>query len=147
MKFFAFCYNSTPHTSFNCEYTPFQLIFGRNSNLPQELCQGNIDPIYNHDSYVKELKFRLQQAYKRAQDLLEKSKIVNKNQFDKHAKPLNLNLNDKVVLINENRTKFEPMYSGPYLVTKINIPNVEIYDINLRKVKVVHMNNIRKYFN
>ena len=38
--------------------TPFELVFGRKVNINQDLLQKNIEPLYNIDNYVKELKYK-----------------------------------------------------------------------------------------
>lgn len=145
MKYFTFCYNTTPHTSFNYQYTPFELTFGKRSREIMFLGQEKIDPLYNVDSLAKEIKFRLQNAHKRAAELIKKSKEIVKINYDTKCRPIDLKLNDKVVLVNESRQKFDPVYSGTYIVIKIIDHNVEIEDVNTKKRKLVHKDNVRKY--
>jgi transposase InsO family protein len=45
VKYFAYCYNTTPHTSFNLQYSPFELMFGRTPVTPGILNSSKIDPI------------------------------------------------------------------------------------------------------
>lgn len=149
MKYFSFCYNTTPHTSFEFNYTPFELTFGRSVNRLDciEDNTGKIDPIYNIDDYSKELKFRLQTAHKRANELLQKTKQLIKQTYDKHSNPIKIKINDKILLVDETRHKLDPIYKGPFIITQIIEPNVEILDINSNKRKTVHKNQIRKYIN
>lgn len=145
MRYFSYCYNTTPHTSFNTEYSPFELVFGKKPTKIPFLQENKIDPVYNFDNFALETKFKIQNAQSLAIDLLNKTKLNTKAQFDKKSKPLELNINDQVVLKNEARHKHEALFKGPYLVKEINNPNIVILDKNTNKTKTVHKNNIRKY--
>lgn len=145
MKYFTFCYNTTPHSTFEYQYTPFELTFGKKLQDIEILNQGKITPIYNIDNLAKEIKYRLQHAHKRATELIEKSKLRNKNNYDKNSKPIELKIGDKVILLDETRHKLQPIYKGPFLVHKIEDYNIEILDVNTSKTKIVHKDNIRKY--
>lgn len=145
MKYFSFCYNTTPHTSFNHQYTPFELIFAKRPQAMEILEQHRIDPLYNIDNMAKEIKYRLQYAHKKATELLAKSKQASKENYDRGAKPIRLKVGDKVVLVDETRHKFDPIYRGPFIVTNVIDHNVEIKDVNTNKVKMAHKDNVRKY--
>lgn len=145
LAYFTLCYNTTPHSSFNHKYSPFELVFGRIPNPPIFFSQNQIEPIYNFDSLATQLKFKLQLAHKHAKILLENSKIRNKNNYDKSIKPINLNINDKVLIVDETRNKHNPIYKGPYVIELIDECNVTIFDPKKQKTKLVHKNNIRKY--
>lgn len=146
MKYFTFCYNITPHTTFNYQYTPFELTFGKKLQEIEMLNQNVVDPIYNVEDLAKEIKFRLQTAQKRAAELIIKAKENNKKEYDKNTRSIEIQINDKVILVDGSRNKFDPYYTGPYVVKEIMDQNVEIIDINNNnKTKIVHKNNIRKY--
>lgn len=145
LKYFNFCYNTTPHTSFEYQFTSFELVYARKHNTPDILKNNNINPIYNFENYAKEAKYKLQIMSKIARDILEKTKLRTKIQYDKKSKPIDLKINDKVVVVDETNHKHEPIYSGPYLVKEIKDQNVTIID-DKNKIKTVHKNNIRKYF-
>lgn len=136
---------STPHSSFNTQYSPFELVFGRKPNEIPFLASKTIDPIYNIDNFALETRFKLQNAQKWANDLLQQSNCANKHAYDKNTNPIGIFVNDKVMLVNENRHKHEPLYKGPYIVRKISDQNVKIMAENSKKAKLVHKNNIRKY--
>lgn len=59
-KYVAFCYNSMPHISFNEQFTPFELIFGKKFNILNIFSNNVIEPIYNIENYASELKYKLQ---------------------------------------------------------------------------------------
>lgn len=145
LRYFNYCYNTTPNTCFNTKYSPYELVFGKKPNNIPFLEENTIDPIYNLDNYALETKYKLQNAQKLASHLLNKMKQTNKNTFDKNIRPINLNINDQIVVINETGHKHESIYKGPYTVTKIMDPNIEILDKLTNKSKILHKNNIRKY--
>lgn len=145
LQYFTFCYNTTHHTSFNHQFTPYELVFAKNHNSVEVIMDNKIDPIYDVENFAKEAKYRLQTTNLLAKELLEKTKIRSKKQYDKTANPIDININDKVMLSNENRHKHDPLYKGPFIVTNINSPNVTITDPKTNQEKTVHKNNIRKY--
>lgn len=145
LLYFSLCYNTTPHTSFNLKYSPFELVFGKINNPPDILKNNIIDPVYNFDSVATQFKFNMQLAHKHAKLFLNNSKIRTKQYYDKQANPLNLKINDTVLVTDETRTKFNPLYKGPFKVVNIDSHNVTIFDPNTKKTKVVHKNNVRKY--
>ena len=73
LTYFVYCFNTTPSIAHN--YCPHELVYGKQSNLPKHFNSiDTIDPLYNIDDYAKEVKFRLETAYKRARIFLEKNK-------------------------------------------------------------------------
>lgn len=128
-------YDCRPHTSYSEKYTPFELVFGRKRSLPN--FSSKIDPIYNIDNYYAEIKYKIQNANRSAKELIERHKIQNKLQHDRNAKPINIKINDKVVLCEENRHKHNPLYMGPYVILDIMDENVKIQDVNRKKEKIV----------
>jgi len=57
------------------DYCPYELVFGR---LPRQFANVNktnrIEPLYNVEDYSKNIKYRLEVAYKRARTMLEEHK-------------------------------------------------------------------------
>lgn len=142
-KYFSYCYNVTPHMSFNLQYTPFELVFGKTPNIPEFCFNTKIEPIYDFDSFAKEFKFKLQTMHKNAKYLLDESKKKAKIIFDKKVKEIVLKIGDKVLIKREDRKKLDPLYIGPYIVKDINKSNVIIEYKN--KEKSIHKNNVIKY--
>ena len=140
IPYYCFCYNSSPHTDH--QYSPFELVFGRQPNYPSSLLNAkNIDPVYNIENYSKELKFRLQTTATKAREMLELAKL--KRISSTSSNPINLNIGDTVYLQNENRRKLDQVYIGPFKIIDINHPNVVIQDI-LGNSQTVHKNRIKK---
>lgn len=142
LKYFTFCYNCTTSSSFEDRFTPFELVFCRKPNLPYDLL-NRVDPLYNIDNFVLEAKFRLQTAHGIAKTLLNKLKMRNKQVYDRQIRDLELSIGDKVYLVNEPYHKLKPVHSGPYIIKNINEQNVEIFDTNTNKSKIVHANRLR----
>jgi len=82
LKYLVYCFNTTP--SMAHDYCPYELVFGKTTNLPQHFNSiDKIKPLYNVDDYAKESKFRLEQAFKRARLMLESHKKKQKIRYDK----------------------------------------------------------------
>lgn len=144
LPYYAFCYNTTPHTDF--PYTPFELIFGHTANLPGNLKNPNeIEPIYNYDEYFTELRYKLKVAAQKTNELINRIKLKRQQNQIENTKPNTIELNDYVMLENRNRTKFDKIYKGPYKVIEINHPNITIIDENNNQKYTVHKNNAVKY--
>ena len=109
-----------------------------------QILQKTIDPIYNVENYSKEIKYRLQRTHTLAKDLIEKHKLRNKVFYDRFAKPLTLNINDKILIQKEPYDKHKSIYDGPYVVRSIEGCNVTVYDKLTKKIKTIHKNRIRK---
>ena len=142
LSYFTYCFNTTPSDSLG-GYCPFTLIFGKLPNNYEFLNSTHIDPIYNFENYHTEVKFRLQYANKLAHKFLEKFKQERKFNYDKTAKPSKVNIDDKVLIENEDRKKFDPMYKGPYIVKDIQGPNALIFNEKTKKEKLVHKDKIK----
>lgn len=133
LKYFTFCYNISYNSRLDNKYTPYELIFSRKSNLPYNLLERGIEPIYNVENYAKEAKYRLQHAHIQAKRLIEKSKFNNKNVYDKSAKPLEVKINDEVLLKKEPYNKHQPIYSGPFVVESILNSNLVLKEKNTKQ--------------
>lgn len=144
IKYYTYCYNCSPHTSLNCEYTPFELVFGKPARELDILSEGKIDPLYNLDNYAKHFKFKIQNAHRHAKMLLENSKLTYKKYYDKKAIESNFKIGENVIVTVEDRQKHGPMYKGPYKITHVDDQNVTV-DIK-NKPKLIHKNRI-KHFN
>jgi RNase H-like domain found in reverse transcriptase/Reverse transcriptase (RNA-dependent DNA polymerase)/Integrase zinc binding domain/Retroviral aspartyl protease len=139
--YFKFCYNTTPTET---SYSPFELTFGRQANLPMDIIKTNLQPVYNLENYAKEFKYRLKIAYDRAAKYLLDQKIKRKEVYDTKLNDVNFEIGDKVLLEAENRTKLEPVYLGPFEVIDLETVNVIIKGKNDKKQKV-HKNRLILY--
>lgn len=143
LKYYTFCYNTTPNTEHN--YTPYELVFGNLANYPQRLANPEkIDPIYNYDSYYTELNYRLQHAASKAKELLIKAKQKRITKQSATANPTDISIGEKILLKSENNRKLDMVYNGPHEVISINHPNITIKNCNTNEQKTVHKNRIIK---
>lgn len=78
-----------------------------------------------------------------AKENLIRGKIVRKDRYDSKIKTVEYKVGDSVLLRNENRSKLDPLYTGPYLITGVEEPNV-IINYKGNNVKV-HKNRTRLY--
>lgn len=142
LPFWCFSYNTSVHTE--TKYTPFELVFGKVCNLPSNLKNTVVEPLYNPDSYPLELKYRLEKAQCDARNNLLHSKEIRKLYFDKKSNPVNYKSGDLVLIKNQVGDKLDRIYIGPFKVIKVIEPNVVILRDN--KEYVIHKNNTKLYF-
>ena len=141
LPYYAFCYNTTPHTDF--PYSPFELMFGKTATLPNNARKPeSIKPLYNYEQYYSELKFKLQTAATKTNQLLEEIKHKRNLAQQSKINPIQITINDKVMLQNENRTKLDKIYNGPYKIIDIEHPNVTLLDENTNQKHTVHKNRL-----
>lgn len=143
LKKFTYCYNSTPHSSLNFKYTPYELIFGKKPHSLDIFNNNAIEPLYNIDNYAKELKFKLQVAHAMAKRLVELSKIEHKHHYDKYLNEIDLKIGDKILVKNNDGHKLDQQYLGPFIISKIDDKNVSVTDNGTEHV--IHKNRIKKY--
>lgn len=144
LRYFTFFHNTTTNTVFDNRFSPYELVFGKVATLPNEFLTKTIDPLYNIQNYTKEAKFRLQKSHKLAGELLEKHKARNKKFYDRYAKPLVIEVHDKVLIQKQPYDKHKSIYEGPYIVKSVDGCNVTVFDTVKKKNKTVHKNRIRK---
>lgn len=142
LKYFTFCYNTSPHSSFNDRFTPFELVFSKKANLPNDLTK-QIEPLYNIDNYALQAKYKLQKAYELVNKLLVKAKTYNKTQYDKNVTNHSFNIDDLVYIQNEPYDKKKNVNVGPFIIKSIDNPNVTLIDPKTNKMKTVHMTKLR----
>lgn len=141
LRYFSYCYNTSFHTSLNHSYTPFELVFGRRAN-EIEFLKNSIEPVYNMDKYTNILKNTLQIAHKKAIEFIEKMKLKNKLYYDKYTNPIDLKVDEMILVKKEPYNKFSNVYAGPYRVKKIENENV-VFEIN-GKQHTIHKNRTVK---
>lgn len=142
IKFYSFVYNTTSHT--DTDYTPFELIFGRKANLPQDIFKNKVDPVYNVEQYCNELKYKLQKSNLIAKEKLIKEKHNRLQNLNKYTNSIKISKGDLVYITNENRKKLDPHYIGPYKVKEVQEQNCKLEELNSRKLTIVHKNRIIK---
>jgi len=146
IPFAMFTYNTTPHTATG--YTPFELIYGRQADLPTALTKPP-KPTYNYDDYAQELKERLRATNQLAREHVKDEKIKAKLQYDKNTKEISFKVGDKVLVFDETlrrgrSKKLESLWTGPYKIiekhSKVN------YTIKKgRKTTRIHVNRLKPF--
>lgn len=146
LNFYTFCYNTTTHSSLKDKYTPYEIVYGKRAVLPHMLYADVVEPLYDFENYAKVAKYRLQIASREARRLIEMAKNDSKRQYDKKAKPLDIKLGEKVLLVVQPYNKHKPIYDGPFEIVEISHPNVKILK-NDNKIIEVHKDRLRKITN
>lgn len=96
IPYYVFSYNTTSHT--DTDISPYELVFGKLACLPTDKKLAYDKPIYNLDNYAEELRFRLQEARKKAKILLDLAKTKRKQLHDKTTNTLKVSIGDFVWL-------------------------------------------------
>lgn len=139
LTYFVYCYNTTPSSVHG--YAPFELVFGKTPQ-PYSFMNERTSPIYNFEAYDKELKFRLQEAHKRALKLVDHAKLKSKELYDRNCSGQSIQLNDKVYLYHDASHKLDSVFKGPYQVIEAdNRGNCKI--TNGSKTLTVHKNRLK----
>jgi hypothetical protein len=139
-------YNTTVHSSTG--FTPFELLFGRQSTLPSALKKPP-ETQYNYGDYVSELRSRLQTVHHHAHRNLIAGKGKSKEHYDKTSGETKLQVGDKVLLFDEtvrrgrSRT-LSAQWIGPYKITEIDKVNANI--TRGRKSTKVHVNSLKPFY-
>lgn len=132
-------YNNTPHTTTG--YAPQELLFGFAAEIPTNLTR-NPGPIYNYDSYISELRYRLQHSHKMARENLIKRNLGNKKFYDKKVNEVDLKIGDCVNLLKQKKDhEFDRPYDGGWQITKILSP-VSVEITKGRTTKRVHVDSL-----
>lgn len=142
--YFQFFYNTTKHDGLLNKYSPYEVVFLRKNLMPNEILQGNVEPLYNVDDYVKECKLKMKIIYEETVQLIQKVKQTNKIFYDKKLNPIKLKIGDLIKIVKEPYEKFKYIYDGPYEVKNINGKNVEI-ELENGRFYTIHKNRIIKY--
>lgn len=143
LPYWCFGFNNTVHTA--TKYTPYELVFGKPSNIPSRVIDDNntVSPLYNHDDYALNLKYRLQTACKDARNNLVLSKEKQKQYYDKTTNPIVYEKDSLILVKNETGRKLHPLYEGPYIVIEDLGCNVKIQKNN--KYEIVHKNRTKMF--
>ena len=144
-----FTYREVPQESTG--FSPFQLLYGRSVRGPGTILKElwtkevNIPEVKSSYEYVTELRERLEDSLKLAQEELEKSQKRYKRHYDRKAKPRRLEVGDRVlILLPTDSNKLLMQWRGPYTVES----RVGANDYRVKmgsKTKTYHINMLKKY--
>jgi len=131
--------------------TPFQLMFGRNPRLPEDVLYSL--PATSYDSvsqYTKDLKGRLQRSYQAVIEHVQQKQTHQKDVYDRGVRGSPYSVGDLVLLHSPvvprgKSWKLHKPWQGPYRVVKAISPSVyRIVDCARPRCKrVVHFNRLK----
>lgn len=140
LSFYSFSYNTTSSTYH--EYSPFEIVFGKPLKKFENIDVKQVDPVYNTESYTKELKFKLQTIQKHVFDKIEHEKIRRTQEANKSINQTNLKQNDVVYLKTEGNKKLGTVNSGPYKIASLDESNATIIHQQTNQELTVHKNRL-----
>lgn len=133
VKPLAHAYNCTKNEVTG--FSPYELMFGRQPRLPVDLVFGfsvRDKEQVPHSQYVRQLKARLEESYRLAQENSTKLAERNKKQFDKHIREATLQVGDRVLVRNlrlrQKHKLADKWESTVYRVLK-QIGNLPVYTV------------------
>ena len=147
----SFAYNSTINKATN--YSPFYLMFGRSSRLPIDSIfniDNNENPTESYHSFVQNWEKSMKEAYRLANDNINKNNSYNKQYYDRKAKVINIEPGDKVLLRNLQERggtgKLRSYWEHEIYTVVDKDENIPVYTIksNAGKIKRIHRNLIMK---
>jgi hypothetical protein len=105
-----------------------------------------LEPQYNYDDYISELRSRLQTVHHHGHKKLIVTKGKSKELYDKTSGEMKLHVGDKVLLFDETVRrgkcrKLSAQWIGPHSITEIDKVYVTI--TRGRKVTKVHVNRLK----
>ena len=131
--------------------TPFQLMFGRNPRLPEDVLYSL--PVASHNSvtqYTRVLKGRLERSYQAVIKHVQQKQIHQKDLYDRGVRGSPYGVGDLVLLHSPavprgKSRKLHKPWQGPYRVVKAISPSVyRIVDCARPRCKrVVHFNRLK----
>ena len=144
-----FAYREVPQGSTG--YSPFELLYGRTVRGPMMI----LKQLWTHEvedpevktsyEYVLDLRERLEETVKLAQDELKKSQVRYQRYYNRKAKSRSFKIGSKVLLLlPTDKNKLLLQWKGPFVAE--SIVGVNDYGIKVGdKVKTFHANMLKEY--
>ena len=144
-----FAYRDVPQES--TKFAPFELLYGRTVRGPmrimRQLWTKDIEEpeIKSSYQYVLELRERLEETWKLAQEELTKAQGKQKQYYDRRAKVRKFNPGDKVlVLLPTDTNKLLLQWKGPFEVE--STVGINDYKVKMQnKTKTLHANLLKRF--
>ena len=147
----CFAYNSTTNSATG--FTPFYLMFGRESRLPID-CLLPIEGVQSgnktHAEFVRDWKKSMKEAFQLASQHAEKNAAYNKAKYDARIKQVELDVGDRVLLKNLEKGgtgKLRSFWEQKiYVVAEKDesLPVYKVKQVGGSKTKTVHRNLLMK---
>ena len=152
----AFAYNSTVNKSTG--FSPFYLMFGRESKLPIDLVFQEIRDMVEvnngqtHEQFAKEWEQSMLKAFEVARENIGKSAQYNKRYFDKKAKAVEMEIGDAVLVKNDREKggtgKLKSWWVEAIFKVVEKMDGLPVYKVkNIRKsrdIRVLHRNKLMR---
>ncbi|KAL7837384.1 hypothetical protein SRHO_G00270950 [Serrasalmus rhombeus] len=133
-------------------YSPYFLMFGRESRLPVDICFGTSpdgESEVHYEQYITKMRQSLKEAYQLASQAASKSHHKNKARYDQRVRHQPLEEGDKVLLRNVGLTgkhKLQDRWrSLPHVVVG-KMPNLPVYHVKPERgtgpVKTLHRDHL-----
>lgn len=143
MKEVSFVFNSTKNSS--TKVSPQEVMYGVTLRAPQSVTVSDPAPYVCPEDYVEETRDAQSGIFRRVSDNSTDAKNKSKEYYDRSkVNPVErqINAGDRVMLRNEERSGLDPLFRGPFVVTKTAGSNVFLR-INDSE-RCVHMNRVKK---
>ena len=149
-----FAYNSTVNKTTG--FSPFYLLFGRDSLLPID-CMLPLEPKRlnqkTYNEFVKDWKASMKEAYQVVYQQMEKVGNYNKQYYDSKIKTVDIEVGDHVLVRNIDKDpggKIKSHWEQRIWLVTAKEDNIPVYTIKLlngSRVKKVHRNLLMKVNN
>lgn len=135
LKYATFVYNNTVHTTTG--FTPHELAHGFKIQIPSHLTRHKTN--YDYENLATIVRNNIADSLEIAKEQLHAKKLKNKEYYDQKTKPSDISVGDKVLIRSTKKGhKFDPLYYGPFLVTKVLESHIEYQKGN--KIQKIHKN-------
>ena len=143
VPFAMYEYNTSVHSATG--FTPFEVVFGRQARslnpLPDEF------ELETYSSYICDLMRCLREIQETARNNLIQAKIKSKTQYDKKARPQELQVGMLVYVLKEPRKgKLDRYYNGVFEIKEIRDNNNVILESETGKILTKHLDKVKRCY-